>query len=440
MSSKKPKQGYKIVNNFFRDSFEIPKDWDYPKFHEVVKTNPLTKIDEENVPYIPMAAVDVSKPHFNYFDERILSENSSLAKFQENDVLFARITPSTENGKTCIVENFPKKGIVSSELTVLRPTKFVFPKYLYYYVKSERIRQFAISQMSGSTGRQRVPDYVFKKDLNFELPSFLEQQKIAIIFSNIDNLINSYDQIIEQTKRLKKGLMQKLLTKGIGHKKFKKIKSLFKKSDIIPENWGYTILDKLTPLNDKSSIRMGPFGSNLKTHELLDSGKIKTLWIENIVHDAFSFEHQKFITEEKFYELKGFQVKPDDVLITMMGTLGKVAIVPDDIGDAIISSHLLKITLDHKKLIPIFLFYFLKSHFISRQIIKESRGLVMGGLNTGIIKNLFIKTPSVPEQEKIVSVLVTVDSKISELQSKQISLNRLKNGLMQKLLTGQIRV
>ena len=70
----------------------------------------------------------------------------------------------------------------------------------------------------------------------------------------------------------------------------------------------------------------------------------------------------------------------------MMGTLGRVAIVPDDIGTAIISSHLLKITLEQQKAMSLFLFYFLKSNFILRQIIRETRGIVMGGLNTGIIK------------------------------------------------------
>ena len=212
MSLVTPRKGYKIVTNFFRNEIQIPKEWEYPKFNQIVKTNPITKIEEKQVPYIPMDAVDTEKPHFNYFEERELSENSSLSKFQNNDTLFARITPSTENGKTCIVENFERNGIVSSELTVLRATENIIPKYLYYYVKSHRIRQFAISQMLGTTGRQRVPDYVFKKDLNIELPPLTEQQKIASILSNIDSKIESQEQYKEKLEKLKKSLMQKLLT------------------------------------------------------------------------------------------------------------------------------------------------------------------------------------------------------------------------------------
>ncbi|ABX12501.1 restriction endonuclease subunit S [Nitrosopumilus maritimus] len=220
---------------------------------------------------------------------------------------------------------------------------------------------------------------------------------------------------------------------------YKLVKSLFGKYEEIPEDWNYVILDKLTPKNEKSSIRMGPFGSSLKTHELLNSGKIKTLWIENIVNDKFTWKYQKFITEEKYEKLKGFTVKPNDVLITMMGTLGKTAIVPEDIGRAIISSHLLKISLDHEKLLPKFLYYFLKSNFVYRQIIKESRGLVMGGLNTGIIKNLLIKTPKISEQQKILSILSNVDNLIYSYEKIIDQTKHLKIGLLQQLLTKGIK-
>jgi type I restriction enzyme, S subunit len=203
---------FKKVSNFFKKEIEIPEHWDYPKFNDIIKTNPFTKIEHQTVPYIPMDAVDRENPHFNYFEEREFSKNSSLSKFQENDVLFARITPSTENGKTSIVENFERKGIVSSELTVLRPSPKIIPRYLYYYVKSYRIRQFAISQMLGTTGRQRVPDYVFKEDLNIELPPIPEQQKIISIISKVDEQIITQRKHHKKLESLKKSLMLKLLT------------------------------------------------------------------------------------------------------------------------------------------------------------------------------------------------------------------------------------
>ena len=202
---------FKKVKWLFRKEIEIPEDWDYVKFSKVVKTNAKTEVDSKKMPFIPMDAVDTESLHVNYVEERILNGNSSLPKFQKNDILFARITPSTENGKTCIIENI-EFGLASTELTVLRATEQVLPRYLYYYLKSHRIRQYAISQMMGSTGRQRVPDFVFTKDLFFELPSLPEQEQILSILSNVDEQIQKHKNEKALLERIKKGLMQQLLT------------------------------------------------------------------------------------------------------------------------------------------------------------------------------------------------------------------------------------
>ncbi len=187
-----PKAKYKKVQNFFKKYFIIPIDWEYPKFASVIYVNPKTKIFSKTAPYVPMDAVNTNCRMVDYYENRNVSDHSNLSKFIEHDILFARITPSTENGKTAFIENFKHVGIASSELTILRPTKKIIPQYLYYYIKSHRIRSFAISQMLGTTNRQRVPEYVFEKDLNFELPSIKEQQKIASILSGVD----AYKKII----------------------------------------------------------------------------------------------------------------------------------------------------------------------------------------------------------------------------------------------------
>jgi len=203
---------FQNVKDFFKKQFKISKKWDYPKFSSVVKVNPDTRVNSELASYVPMDAVNTDSMKVDYFEKRRVRDHNGLPRFLENDVLFARITPSTENGKTALMENFKGVGIASSELTVLRPGPKVLPRYLFYYVKSHRIRQFAISQMLGTTNRQRVPEYVFEKDLNFELPPIKEQKKIVSILSNIDSQIEQKKKIHSKFVQLKRGQMQKLLT------------------------------------------------------------------------------------------------------------------------------------------------------------------------------------------------------------------------------------
>ena len=436
-----PKKGYKMVYDFFEKAFLIPEEWEYPKFNEIVKTNPSTKIESKTVPYIPMDSVDIEKPNFNYTEERLLSENTSLAKFQDNDVLFARITPSTENGKTSFVENFKKKGSVSSELTVLRPSEKVFPKYLYYYMKSHKIRQFAISQMMGTTGRQRVPDFVFKKDLYFELPPLPEQQKIASILSNVDNLIQNTDKLIEKTTRLKKGLMQELLTRGIGHTKFKKVKWLFGKEIDMPEEWEVTNLKNLVK-SEKFAIVDGPFGTQLHSEDYQKDG-IPLMNVNNITKEGkFNYENIVFISLEKFKELDRSKIIPGDLLLAKTGaTIGKITIFPNKWKEGLISSRCAKITLDPIKASNYYVFYFLFSKFGFSQIISQATATTMPGINLKDISKLKIIFPiNVKEQQKIASILSNTDERIQSYGRYKEKLQRLKRSLIQKLLTGEVRV
>ncbi len=417
------------MSNFFRNEIQIPEGWDYPKFNQIVKTNPYTKIEEKRVPYIPMDAVDTEKPHFNYSEERELSDNPSLSKFQNNDILFARITPSTENGKTCIVENFEHKGIVSSELTVLRTTENIIPKYLYYYVKSHRIRQFAISQMLGTTGRQRVPDYVFKKDLNIELPPLQEQQKITLILSNVDSLIGSTSKVIENSKQVKTGLMQKLLTRGIGHTKFKKVPWLFGNEIEIPEEWDVKRLDEIGEIiggGTPDSTNKDYWDGEILWAVPTDITKLQINQIENT---------ERKITQQGLDNSSAKMLPEESILITSRATVGECAITTKPISTNQGFQNIVCNDRHHNYLI----FYLIKQ--FPNNLLRLSHGTTFLEISKNQIKKVIIPVSnSLPEQQKIASILSNIDSKIdSQVQYKE-KLLLLKKSLMQKLLTGEVRV
>jgi type I restriction enzyme S subunit len=185
-----------------------------------------------------------------------------------------------------------------------------------------------------------------------------------------------------------------------------------------PLDWN--VVDTQELLSDgKDAIKIGPFGSQLKKELLIKKG-IKVYGQENVFDNDFSIGN-RFITIEKFEQLKSCEIKADDILITMMGTIGSIGIVPPNIEIGIMDSHLLRLRIDKTKFDNKFVLYLLKSKFIQTQIQNLSVGCIMDGLSSSIIKRLIFIQPSLLEQKNIASVLSALDSKM-ELNNR-INLN-----------------
>ena len=176
-----------------------------------------------------------------------------------------------------------------------------------------------------------------------------------------------------------------------------------------PKEWDVVNTEKLLK-EGKDSIKIGPFGSQLKKDILVSNG-FKVYGQENVYDNDFSIG-KRYITKEKFEQLKSCEIKSGDILITMMGTIGSIGIVPPNIEIGIMDSHLLRLRIDHYNFDNKYVSYSLKSNFIQNQIQNLSVGCIMDGLSSSIIKRLIFLKPSLEEQKKIASVLSALDSKI----------------------------
>jgi type I restriction enzyme, S subunit len=136
--------------------------------------------------------------------------------------------------------------------------------------------------------------------------------------------------------------------------------------------------------------------------------------------------------------MKNYAIRPRDILISLVGTQGKISIVPDTIEQGIINPRLLKITFDDSKALPEFMKILLGSKFTGKQIQKFSQGLTMGILNTEIIKQILFLLPPISEQQKITFILSKVDELIQKTDQVIEQTQRLKKGLIQRLLTSGI--
>jgi type I restriction enzyme S subunit len=174
--------------------------------------------------------------------------------------------------------------------------------------------------------------------------------------------------------------------------------------------------------------------------ELVTEG-IPFLGIDNVHVEYFRQSFKRFITEDKFNELKRYEVFPGDVMVTIMGTVGRCCVVPDGVGKTISSKHVWTITLDKDKYVPELLCWQINyANWVKQQFKNESQGGVMDSISSGTLKNLVIPAPPIDEQRKIVKVYRGLTLSIEKKESKLCSIQSLKKALMQDLLTGKVRV
>jgi type I restriction enzyme, S subunit len=190
----------------------------------------------------------------------------------------------------------------------------------------------------------------------------------------------------------------------------------------IPDNWKVVTFEDIS--EGKNAIVDGPFGSNLKTSDYINDkvNGVPVLTTKNLEGD-YSDDKVRFISKEKFEELRRSQVNPGDILVAKIGSIGKTGIYPKNAKTAIIPANLLKFTVS-KKVNFNFVFYYLNSRGLQNRIKKISTATAQPAFNLTKFRRLQIPLPPISEQQTIVS-------KIEEL------LSDLENGKQQLLLAQQ---
>jgi type I restriction enzyme S subunit len=252
----------------------------------------------------------------------------------------------------------------------------------------------------------------------------VEQRSIAATLSDADALIEALDLALAKQRDMKTAAMQQLLTSKCR----------------LPGFSGEVIVRKAADItaNGSESIKIGPFGSQLKKEYLVDRG-YKVYGQENIYEEDMSLGN-RFIDEERFTQLKSCELKPGDFIISMMGTVGRCMIVPTGIQKGIMDSHLIRLRLNAALANSQFVQHLFFSQIVLNQIRQFSVGGIMEGLSSSIIKKITFPLPPINEQAAIASVLSDMDAAIAALQARRDKTRAIKQGMMQQLLTGDIRL
>lgn len=310
-----------------------------------------------------------------------LGKDSQLLR--SGDILISTANSKELVGKSCLVHRTPFECTFGAFVTGARPANSIVPGYLAYWMTTSEFLGWCYRRSTNTTNisNLRVSEL---EELELFLPPLSEQRRVVEHLNLADRL--------RRTRRYALELSDKFLAAAFVE--------LFGK---LNSSWPTVSVEELAALK-RGSIRTGPFGSQLLHSEFTDSG-IAVLGIDNAVSNRFEWAERRFVSPAKYEELKRYTVFPGDVIITIMGTCGRCAVVPDGIPTAINTKHLCCITLDRDKCLPLFLHgAFLHHPEIRRQLGASQKGAIMDGLNMEIIKGLRFPLPPLPLQQKFAAL------------------------------------
>ena len=337
------------------------------------------------------------------------SEQQSIKNsFEEGQILFGKLRPYLKKFWKAEFE-----GVCSSEIWVMNGKK-VKNDFLFYLVQTEKFNQ--IANVSSGSKMPRA-DWNYMSEIPFDIPPLKEQEKIAEILTTWDEAITKQTELLEAKELQKKALMQKLLS---GEVRF----------DGFSDKWKEVRIDKLFDFKK---------GQELSKEKLEKNGIF-----ECILYGELYTTYSEVISEikSKTNIKEGIKSKIDDILIPASTTTSAIDLA---IASTIQKDNVLiggDINILRKKTNNIngeFISKYL-THIKKMEIAKYAQGITIIHLYSKDFKHLKIKLPSLPEQQKIAEVLSLADDEINLLKNELEELKLQKKALMQKLLTGEVRV
>lgn len=347
-----------------------------------------------------------------YFDK----PSRANQNVKKDDIILARMQGTV---KVKIIDSDEDNIIVSTGFMVLRCNEGVNNRYIFHYLKSSLFQSKKDRLCSGAT-QKAINNNKFA-EIRIPLPQLPTQQKIAAILDKADELRQYNKQLIEKYEALTQSLFS----------------DMFGNCNPERNKWDEVKIENIVK-SEKGSMRSGPFGSDLLHSEFVEKG-IPVLGIDNAVLNKFQWKQRRYITEEKYQKLKRYRVYPRDIIITIMGTVGRVAVVPDNIGIAINTKHLAAISLNPKVANPEFIAFSLHSDLnILSQINQKGKGAIMTGLNLTIIKELKLKLPPLDLQNQFAERVQMIATQKQQAQEALAKSEDLFQSLLQRAFKGEL--
>ena len=399
------------------------EDWEQRKLNEIAdKVSEKNKNNEFSEPFTNSAEQGIISQK-DYFDREIVNnENLNGYYIVRNDdfIYNPRISVTAPVGP--INRNrLGRNGVMSPLYTVFR-THDIDNLYLEFYFKTTKWHRFM--KLNGDSGA-RFDRFTISSTQFMEMPipypTLEEQQKIGEYFDSFDNLITLHHRKCEETKILKKYMLQKMFPQD-----GQKVPEIRFKG--YTEDWEQRKLSELATMH----ARIG--WQNLRTSEFLDAGDYMLITGTDFKDGKVNYSTCHYVEKERYDQDKNIQIKNGNILITKDGTLGKVAYVEGLSLPATLNAGVFNVEVkDENETDSKYLFQFLKAPFLMDYVSKKATGGTIKHLNQNILVDFPIATPSKAEQVRIGEYFSNLDNLITLHQRKCEELKNIKKFMLQNM-------
>ncbi|MGF0539893.1 restriction endonuclease subunit S [Agrobacterium sp. ES01] len=321
-------------------------------------------------------------------------------------------------------------AVVSNEYSVLRPKSRLLLEFLGYFSHSIYFQQTCFHASVGVDVEKMIFDCERWLDFKIHLPPLHEQRRIAEILSSVDEAIAATRAVIEQTRKVKRGVLESLLANGIGHTRFKQTAI-----GEIPEGWEVAALGELSEFVTSGSRGWAAYYS--------DNGDL-FLRIANLTRSSIRMrldEVQKVSLPQGSTEGARTRVGVGDILISITADLGIIGHVFEKFEhQAYVNQHIALVRPLAGQVSSAFLAYALSGPVSQRKFQHLNDAGAKAGLNLPTIRRFSVPLPPLDEQRRIVESLSSIDDSIDKEEKQLRAQIALKSSLMSDLLTGRKRV
>jgi restriction endonuclease S subunit len=407
---------------------EVPFDWRKARIDEVLQRN-TTSISvaelaaEGLVAHYSLPAFDANKKPVIESGAEIKSNKTAIDR---DCLLFSKLNPRIPRVWR-VQHSGVQKPVCSTEFWALTPkTDEVSLSYAEYFLGwSGFLSQPSIKPASSTNSHQRVDRKAFDAFM-LPVPPLNEQQRIAEVLSSVDASIQATQAVIDQAERVQRGLMEELLTSGLGSAAIERGE--------VPEGWEVKALSDVAVV--KGGKRM-PKGAKFSE----EPTSYPYIRVSDFANGSISTKDIQYVSPEHQAQIARYTISKEDVYISIAGTLGVVGTVPDELDGAQLTENAAKISILSAAMID--------REFLAR-VLQSSVGQSQIGIKKGVgggvpklallrIGEIKLPIPPLQEQKRIAEVLSSIDEFIAAQKSIIEQQNRIKHGLMDDLLTGKVR-